>query len=169
MTVCNRLFGVDKIENQQILSTLQCAQAILSRWGASEYTFKHIHDRHPFHYHPGFKTVDSDKQLITNPGIKSIEQEIKAIRKKLDKKHKKNSKAKEVLNKDGSRRDNSLKARLESGISQLIEPPKNVDSNLLNKQMLILRPTFFGVTVGEVRTNPDNFNLGDNLLDKHRV
>jgi len=39
------------------------------------------------------------------------------VRKKLDKKHKKNSKAKKVLNKDGSRRDNSLKSRLESGIS----------------------------------------------------
>jgi len=101
------------------ISTLQCAQAILSRWGASENTFKHIYDRHPFHYHPGFKTVDSDKQLIANPAIKSIEKEIKVVRKKLDKKHKKNSKAKEVLNKDGSRRDNSLKVRLESGISQL--------------------------------------------------
>jgi hypothetical protein len=100
-------------------STLQCAQAILSRWGASENTFKHLYDRHPFHYHPGFKTVDSDKQLIANPAIKSIEKEIKAVRKKLDKKHKKNSRTREVLNKDGSRRENSLKASLESGISQL--------------------------------------------------
>ncbi len=101
------------------INTLQCAQAILSRWGASENTFKHIYDRHPFHYHPGFKTVDSDKQLITNPVIKFIEKEIKVVRKKLDKKYKKNSRTKEVLNKDGSRRENSLKARLESGISQL--------------------------------------------------
>jgi hypothetical protein len=101
------------------ISTLQCAQAILSRWGASENTFKHLYDRHPFHYHPGFKTVDSDKQLMANPAIKSIEKEIKAVRKKLDKKHKKNSRTKEVLNKDGSRRENSLKGSLESGISQL--------------------------------------------------
>ena len=36
------------------ISTLQCAQAILSRWGASENTFKHLYDRHPFHYHPRF-------------------------------------------------------------------------------------------------------------------
>jgi len=101
------------------ISTLECAQAILSRWGASENIFKHLYDRHPFHYHPGFKTVDSDKQLMANPAIKSIEKEIKAVRKKLDKKHKKNSRTKEVLNKDGSRRENSLKASLESGISQL--------------------------------------------------
>ena len=84
-----------------------------------ENTFKHLYDKHPFHYHPGFKTVDSDKQLIANPDIKSIEKKIKAVRKKLDKKHKKNSKTREVLNKDGSKRENSLKARLESGISRL--------------------------------------------------
>jgi predicted transcriptional regulator len=100
-------------------STIQCAQAILSRWGASENTFKHLHDKHPFHYHPGFKTVDSEKQLITNPAIKTTEKEIKSIRKNLGKKYKENSKAREVLNKDGSRRENSLKARLETEISQL--------------------------------------------------
>ena len=108
-------------DNGRPLSTLQCAQAILSRWGASENTFKHLYDRHPFHYHPGFKTVDSEKQLITNPAIKPIEKEIKAARKNLDKKHKENSKAREVLNTDGSIRENSLKVRLESEISQLEE------------------------------------------------
>jgi len=101
------------------VSTLQCAQAILSRWGASENTFKHLYDKHPFHYHPGFKTVDSEKQLIENPDIKSIEKEIKDVRKKLDKTHKKNSKTKEVYNKDGSTRANSLKFRLEAKINQL--------------------------------------------------
>jgi len=101
------------------ISTLQCAQAILSRWGASENTFKHLYNRHPFHYHPGFKTMDSQKQLIANPAIKSIEKEIKGVRKTLDKNYKKNSKTKEVFNKDGSRREKSLKARLETEISRL--------------------------------------------------
>lgn len=101
------------------MSTIQCAQAILSRWGASENTFKHLYDRHPFHYHPGFKTGDSEKQLIANPAIKSIEKEIKVVRTALDKKHKKNSRAKEVYNKDGSSRENSLKARLEAEIMEL--------------------------------------------------
>jgi len=45
------------------MSTIECAQAILSRWGASENTFKHLYDKHPFHYHPGFKTKDSQNQL----------------------------------------------------------------------------------------------------------
>ena len=101
------------------ISTLQCAQAVLSRWGASENTFKHLYDRHPFHYHPGFKTDDSEKQHIANPAIKSIEKEIRGVRKALDKKHKKNSKAKDVFNQDGSRRENSLKTRLEAEISKL--------------------------------------------------
>lgn len=103
------------------MSTLECAQAILNRWGASENTFKHLHDRHPFHYHPGFNTVKSEKQLIANPAIKSIDKEIKALRKELDKKYKKSAKTKEILNKDGSKRNNSLKARLDLKISQLEE------------------------------------------------
>lgn len=112
-------------DSGRAMSTVECAQAILNRWGASENTFKHIYDRHPFHYHPGFnlkvtrKTKVSEKQLIANPAIKFIEKEIKVVRKKLDKKHKKNSKAKEVFNKDGSRREKSLKARLEAEISEL--------------------------------------------------
>jgi len=101
------------------ISTIQCAKFILNRWGASENTFKHIQDRHPFHYHPGFKTTKSENQLIANPAIKTMEKRIKAVRKALDKKHKQNSKAKPVLNNDGSARENSLKDRLESEIVKL--------------------------------------------------
>ena len=52
------------------LSTQDCAVAILSRWGASENTFKHLADKHPLHYQPGFEMVDSEKQEITNPQYK---------------------------------------------------------------------------------------------------
>ncbi len=105
--------------SEEPVNTLQCAQAILSRWGASENTFKHLYDRHPFHYHPGFKTTTSEKQIIANPDVKTIEKEIKVVRKELDKKHKKNSKTQEVYNKDGSTRENSMKARLKLDIRQL--------------------------------------------------
>lgn len=101
------------------ISSTQCAKFILTRWGASENTFKHIRDRHPFHYHPGFKTTNSENQLIANPAIKSIDQKNKAIRKALDKKHRQNSKANPAFNKDGSVRENSVKARLDSEIIQL--------------------------------------------------
>jgi len=42
------------------VSTEDCARAILSRWGASEKTFKHCKDRHPLHYYPGFKLPDRE-------------------------------------------------------------------------------------------------------------
>jgi hypothetical protein len=44
------------------LSTEEATRAILSRWGASENTFKPLQDRHFWHYHPGFKLVDSVRQ-----------------------------------------------------------------------------------------------------------
>ena len=44
------------------LSTQECVKAILSRWGASENTFKHMKERHPLHYHPGFKMSESEKE-----------------------------------------------------------------------------------------------------------
>jgi len=105
-------------DNGRPISTLECAKAILSRWGASENTFKHLYDKHPFHYHPGFKTEESEKQLVANPEIKIIDKEIKSIRRELDKKYKANSRAKEVYNKDGKKRENSLRSRLEKEIQE---------------------------------------------------
>ena len=142
------------------ISTLQCAQAILSRWGASENTFKHLYDRHPFHYHPGFKTADSAKQLIANPAIKSIEKEIKAVRKTLDKKHKKNSKARATFNKDGSRRENSLKTRLEAEIGLL----ETEYTNLFNKKKQL--PERVDVsTLEDYKSFKKIDNEGKNLFD----
>ena len=147
-------------DNGRPISTLQCAQSILSRWGASENTFKHLYDRHPFHYHPGFKTVDSEKQLITNPAIKSINKEIKDVRKKLDKKHKENSKAKEALNKDGSIRENSLKVRLEAKITEL----EAEYTELLNKKKQL--PEKMDVsTLENYRSFKKIDNEGKNLFD----
>jgi hypothetical protein len=108
------------------LSRVQCAEAILSRWGASENTFKHIKERHPYHYHPGFGTQKSENQLIQNPEIKRLEKEAREINKQINKKHKENSKAQEKLNKDGSRRENSKKARLEAEIKKLEESHKQL-------------------------------------------
>jgi transposase len=70
-----------------------CVKGILMRWGASENTFKHIKTRHPFHYHPGFKMVDSDNQQIVNPELKELDKQIKNESKKLNKLCKELSKA----------------------------------------------------------------------------
>jgi hypothetical protein len=100
------------------MSTQECAQAILHRWGASENTFKHLSDRHPFHYHPGFKLVESDRQDIANPEIKRQTSRISAMKTELNKLYKKLAKAKDATKKDGSPRQNSVKGRLESTITE---------------------------------------------------
>jgi hypothetical protein len=101
------------------MSTQECAQAILSRWGASENTFKHLKDKHPLHYHPGFKFVNSDKQEISNPEIKEKNESIKRIKKDLDKYYKKLSKTSESKTIDGKPRKNSVKERLSQNIRNL--------------------------------------------------
>ncbi len=98
------------------LSTKDCAMAILSRWGASENTFKHLVDKHPLHYQPGFEMVDSEKQEITNPQYKQKQGQLSRLKTQLNKSYKKFSKSKEVFNKDGSIRQNSVHHRLKHKI-----------------------------------------------------
>jgi hypothetical protein len=100
------------------MSTQECAQAILQRWGASENTFKHLNDRHPFHYHPGFKLVESDRQDIANPEIKRQANRIAMMKSALNKLYKKLAKAKATIKKDGTPRQNSVKERLEGTIAE---------------------------------------------------
>jgi len=94
------------------MSTEECARAILGRWGASENTFKHSKERHPLHYHPGFKLKESKEQEIKNPVVKEKESIIKRLKKELGKLYKKFGKAKDVLKKDGTPRENSVKENL---------------------------------------------------------
>ncbi len=103
---------------EKAMSTADCAQAILSRWGASENTFKHINERHPLHYHPGFKMVESEKQDIANPVVKKKSSLIVHAKAKLNKLYKQLADAKEATNKDGSIRQNSAKERLKKNIAE---------------------------------------------------
>jgi hypothetical protein len=93
------------------------AAAILSRWGASENTFKHIKERHPYHYHPGFELVESTRQDIANPEIKALEQTIQATKTQLNRLYKQHAKSKSSFNKDGSARANSKQQRLAADIA----------------------------------------------------
>ncbi len=98
------------------MSTEECALAILSRWGASENSFKHIANRHPLHYHPGFRLVKSENQEISNPAIKEKQGIINKLKKGLGKLYKRLANTKEALNKDGKPRNNSLKEQLKMTI-----------------------------------------------------
>jgi len=104
--------------NADQLSTQGCAQAILNRWGASENTFKHLADKHPLHYQPGFVFVESEKQEITNPEYKEKKGLMSRMKRQLNKFYKKFSKSKEMLNQDGSPRQNSAHQRLKQEIEQ---------------------------------------------------
>ena len=93
------------------------AAAILNRWGASENTFKHIKDRHPYHYHPGFGVHESERQDIANPEIKPLEQAIQATKTQLNQLYKQHAKSQPSTNKDGTPRANSKQQRLAEDIA----------------------------------------------------
>ena len=76
-------------------------------------------DRHPFHYHPGFKLQESKKQDIKNPEIKEKQHLIKSLKTRLARRYKKLTKAKTTTNKDGSIRHNSAKETIKKTIGSV--------------------------------------------------
>ena len=119
------------------MSTQECAFAILNRWGASENTFKHLVDKHPLHYQPGFAFVKSKKQEIANPEYKEKKGLVARLKRGLNKLYKKFSKSNETYKKDGSSRKNSGHQRLkkdielqESEIKRLQEESKEIPERI---------------------------------------
>jgi len=107
------------------MDTEQCAMAILNRWGASENTFKHMEDKHPLNYQPGYSFTESQNQEIANPEVKKIKNKASKIKAALVALYKKLSKNSEVLNKDGSARKNSTRQKV---LSQIKEKEAEVES-----------------------------------------
>lgn len=101
------------------LSTEEAARAILTRWGASENTFKHLKERHPLHYHPGFGLRNSDKQDIANPAIRDTDQALKSLATRLTRLYKRRAKTTPQVNADGTPRSNSRYQRLHEQIQAL--------------------------------------------------
>ncbi|WPL17494.1 hypothetical protein Thiowin_02513 [Thiorhodovibrio winogradskyi] len=99
------------------LTTAAIATAMLSRWGASENTFKHLQERHPYHYHPGFGVSESEKQDIANPAIKAIDARRLALKTKLNRLYKQQTKCKPGIKKDGTVRANSKHQRIAAEIA----------------------------------------------------
>ena len=100
------------------MDTEQCAMAILNRWGASENTFKHMGDKHPFNYQPGYSFTESQNQEIANPEVKEIKTKSSRIKAKLSALYKKLSKSKEAVNKDGRTRKNSVRQNVLSQVKE---------------------------------------------------
>ena len=142
------------------LSSEEIACAMLGRWGASENTFKHIQSRHPYHYHPGFGVIQSEKQDIANPEIKAVQKKIDSLQNKLAKLYKKLSKTKPVLNRDGSVRLNSLHSRL---TQEIAESEKQQALHKANKAALPDRVSVVGLE--DYRSFKAIDNEGKNLFD----
>ena len=142
------------------MSTVDCAQAILSRWGASENTFKHQKAKHPMHYHPGFKMVDSENQIITNPEIKVKDGLVKKAKKALDKLYKKLSNTKAVIKKDGKPRENSAREKTKKQINE-----SEADLNELMNQKKQLPDKVDVSTLEDYRSFKKADNEGKNLFD----
>jgi len=124
------------------MDTEQCAMSILNRWGASENTFKHLNDKHPLNYQPGYSFTESQSQEISNPEVKKIKDKASKIKARLAALYKKLSKSSESLNKDGSMRKNSVRQRVLSQVEgkeaeiktlkeQANQLPEKVDISLL--------------------------------------
>ena len=99
------------------LTPAAIATAMLGRWGASENTFKHLKERHPYHYHPGFGLSESDKQDIANPAIKALDAQRQRLKIDLDRLYKQQAKSAPSTNQDGTPRANSKQQRLATEIN----------------------------------------------------
>jgi len=100
------------------MDTEQCAMAILNRWGASENTFKHMEDKHPLNYQPGYSFTESPNQEIANPEVKRIKNRASKIKAVLVNLYKKLSNSSEAMNKDGGARKNSVREKVLSQIKE---------------------------------------------------
>ena len=145
---------------EKTLSTKDCARLILSRWGASENTFKHLQERHPLHYHPGFSLSESEHQEIANPEIKEKEKLIQQVRKALGKCYKTLAKTKNRTNKDGTPRKNNKHQRLKEKITNY---EKHIEQLTKEKQAL---PDKINVeSLADYRSFKKIDNEGKNLFD----
>lgn len=146
--------------NPAMLSTKDCATAMLSRWGASENTFKHLKNRHPLHYHPGFKKVESEKQDIANPELKAKRNQLSRLKNEIKRIQIELSQTRVVTNKDGSIRKNNKHDRL----TQEIEKQQN-RSEQLKEEIKKLPERIDVSTLTDYNSFKQIDNEGKNLFD----
>ncbi len=140
--------------------TEEAVQAILSRWGASENTFKHLQERHPFHYHPGFKLEKSGVQEIINPEIKQKVTLIRKVRNEIDRLLRRLNKLSDSLKKDGTPRKNSQKPPLQESVKQ-----KEAELQTLREEKKSLPEKVDVSTLENYRSFKKIDNEGKNLFD----
>jgi transposase len=102
--------------------TITIAQAMLSRWGCSENSFKHMGNRCDMHYNPAVDaSKESEKQQVANPDHKELKKEVSQLKKKIAKCEQKLGRLPISTNKDGSVRKSKKRERLQQEMAQLKE------------------------------------------------
>lgn len=144
----------------EIFDTEEAVQAILSRWGASENTFKHLQERHPLHYHPGFKLEESHFQEITNPEIKVKTSLISKLRNEIDRLLRRLRKMSDTLKKDGTPRKNSKKPQVQESVRQ-----KEAELEQLRQEKKELPEKIDVSKLEDYRSYKEIDNEGKNLFD----
>ena len=136
------------------------ARLLLSRWGASENTFKHLQERHPFHYRPGFSFSDSANQEIANPEVHETQQLIARAQHQLNKRCRALAHTREIVKKDGTPRKNSARQRLAKELQELEERVARLQEE---KQRL---PATINISsLADYKTFKAIDNEGKNLFD----
>lgn len=112
------------------MSTKECVTAILSRWGASENTFKHLKQRHPLHNEPSYKMVESERQDMANPELKLKKGLLERVKSSLNSLYRKLSKTAQVLKKDGTPRKKCARSTIEQKIAQKEAEMQNIQKEI---------------------------------------
>ncbi len=103
------------------LSQSDCIYGILNRWGASENTFKHLGNKQPLSYRPGFRLQESKNQTVKNPEIKILDKKIKKQEKEYTRQCKVLATKEKVFNKSGEERKKGAYNILKSKIKKIKE------------------------------------------------
>lgn len=142
------------------LSQQDCIYGILNRWGASENTFKHLGDRHPLAYRPGFKLRESEKQTVINPEIKILDKQIKRQEKEYTRLCKDLAAKEKSVNKSGEQRKNGAYGILKTKLANVQEKKQQLKSQ---KSELPQRIDISGLT--DYKNFKKHDNEGKNLFD----
>jgi len=101
------------VAQDELEDTTTIAIAMLSRWGCSENSFKHMGEQWQMHYNPVVEMQrESEHQEIPNPHYKSLKQKLADLKAKLAHGERKLGRLPLTVKKDGSLRKNSTREKL---------------------------------------------------------
>jgi len=130
----------DKSEDKTVI-----AEAMLSRWGSNENTFKYMGERTNMHYNPVIEIAkESQHQEIENPRYKEVHHQLSALKNNLGKTERLLGRKPITINKDGSLRQNehrdelqktgeNLKQEIQTLKTELDKIPKRIDIGEIDK------------------------------------